>query len=87
VRLLDAQPLRDLSRPQRLLPPAELVLPQLLQPVLRDLRLDVLALRLAVLPVLLQDHQEVLHRAFLRGAVRHTAVSERCRLLSRVAAL
>jgi hypothetical protein len=55
VRLLDAEPLRNLPRAQALLLPVVLVLPELLEPLLRDVRLDVLALTLAGLPMLIQD--------------------------------
>ena len=55
VRLLHAEPLRNLPTAQRLLSPAELMLPQLLQTILGDLRLYILSLGLAVLAMLLQD--------------------------------
>jgi hypothetical protein len=55
VRLLDPDPLGVLPRRQGLAPPTLLVRAQLLEPVLCDLSLDILALPLTVAPVLLQN--------------------------------
>jgi len=69
VRLLHSQPLSDLARAHGLLSSVLLVQLQLLQPVLCDLRLHILALALAILAVLLQDLQEVLHGRVFRSVV------------------
>ena len=62
MRLLDAEPLRNLPRAQALLLPVVLVLPELLEPLLRDVCLDVLALTLARLPMLIQDLHKLCDR-------------------------
>jgi len=55
VRLLHAEALRQLSRAHGLAPAVLLVHAQLVEPRSRDVRLHILALPLAVEPVLLQD--------------------------------
>ena len=62
VRLLDAEPLRDLPRAQVLVAPLLLVPTQLLQPLLRDVRLHVFARRLARFLVVLEELNKVLQR-------------------------
>ena len=55
VCLLNSEPLGNLARPHGLLPTVLLVELELLQPILGDLGLDILALALAVFAVLLED--------------------------------
>ena len=62
MRLLDAEPLRDLPRAHALLPPVFLVLPELRESLLRDVGLDVLALTLARLPMLVKDLHKLCDR-------------------------
>jgi hypothetical protein len=71
VGLLHAQPLGNLPRAHGLLSAVLLVQFELLQAVLRDLSLHILALPLAVLAVLFQDLQEVLDRRILAGITGH----------------
>ena len=65
VRLLHTHTLRHLPRAQLLLTPAPLMLAELLEALSGDVCFDILALPHTVLLVLLQDHQELLHRRLL----------------------